>query len=266
MKKIKKFILCVFTFLIVISCICIFVSPHLCLIKKYDIVNEAIPSEFDHFKIGFFSDLDLQNDRDIQRLQKIVNQINKERFDLILFGGDIFSSQVFDNDQVSTILKTIHSTSGKFAVMGEKDYSNSSELTNILENAGFEILSNESRPIYYQNSVIRLFGLEPNSDISSLINDSNQSSYKIALVHDPDNFSNSVASNINLQISGHTHGGYIYSPIHLFNHQNYVHGSYKEKQSTLIISNGIGMEKNKYIRLFTFPNIIKVTLQHSQKN
>ena len=102
--------------------------------------------------------------------------------DLILFGGDIYSNDSFETDQVSQILKNIHSRYGKFAVLGEKDQGDSTNNTNLLTEAGFEVLHNELRYIYYKGSIVDLLGLENSGDCSGLISEDNKDHYKIALV------------------------------------------------------------------------------------
>ena len=49
-------------------------------------------------------------------------------------------------------------------------------------------MHNELRYIYYKGSIIDLLGLENSGDCSGLINEDNKDHYKIALVHQPDYF------------------------------------------------------------------------------
>ena len=266
MKKLKL-ISIVLIIGVIITCayIAFFISPQGLKVKQYQLSSTRITEEFNDFKIGYFSDLDLKDQNDLTRLEKIINKINSEQYDLILFGGDIYDDDFFENTQVTSLLKKIEASHGKFAVLGEKDYTNANEATTILEHGGFEVLSNESRPIYYNNSAILLMGLENTGDLNTLINDSNSGYYKVVLVHQPDYFTNSIAHNIDLQLSGHSHGGYIYLPfLGVFNKIEgaitYNHGQYQENNSQLIVSNGIGMENGKTIRLFCTPDIISINL------
>ena len=82
----------------------------------------------------------------------------------------------------------------------------------ILTEAGFEVLHNESRSIYYKDAVIDLLGLENTGDCSGLINENNNNHFKIALVHQPDYFTQIKESSVQLQLSGHTLGGYYKLP------------------------------------------------------
>ena len=81
-------------------------------------------------------------------------------------------------------------------------------------------------------------------------------------VHEPDYFDETSESDIALQLSGHTMGGYIYLPgieglLKKIYNVNYVHGYHKKNNSQLIISNGLSLESNVNFRLFC-PNQIDI--------
>lgn len=242
-------------------------TPYAISLSKHEVVHTDLPEAFNNFKVGYFSDLDLKDNDDITRLKKIVEKINAQNFDLVLFGGDIYDEQIISKDEVSQLLNQITAKYGKFAVLGEKDYTSVNDTKSILQLGGFEVLSNEARSIYYNNSSITLFGLESADNLGTLINANNSGNYKIALVHQPDFFTNTVGKDIELQLSGHSHGGYIYLPllgplITVDGAKAYNHGRYDVGSSTLIVSNGLGMESGQSARLFCTPDILQVTLKN----
>ncbi|MFQ8705133.1 MAG: metallophosphoesterase [Thomasclavelia sp.] len=239
-----------------------YIAPDDYTIKKTTINNNSLPNEFKNFEIGFISDINLQKSSDITRLEKIINSLNKQHVDMVIFGGDLYSNTPFDNEKVIRLLSNIKSSFGKFAVLGEKDLASLNDVTNILNEGGFEVLHNEYRPIYLNNATIALFGLEGNGDISGLINENNQELYKLAIVHEPDYFTVTSKSNIALQLSGHTMGGYICLPgigglLKKNNGSKYVHGYHSKNKSQLVISNGLSMEEGYEYRLFC-PNQINI--------
>jgi predicted MPP superfamily phosphohydrolase len=71
-----------------------------------------------------------------------------------------------------------------------------------------------------------------------------------------------------LQLSGHTGGGYIYLPFigSLIKDKNgklYSHGTYKEKNATLIVSNGISPKSSFPYKLNTKNEVNLITLKKS---
>lgn len=239
-----------------------YIAPDSYTIKKTTITNNTLPNEFKNFEIGFISDINLQDSSDVTRLKKIINSLNSENVDMVIFGGDLFLNTPFDADKVIEILSSVKSKYGKFAVLGEKDMASSSDVTAILNEGGFEVLHNEYRPIYFNNAAISLFGLEATGDINGLLNEANSESYKLVAVHEPDYFTTTSSSNIALQLSGHTMGGYVRLPFigGLFKKTNgntYISGEHTKGKSQLLISNGLSMEAGYNYRLFC-PNQINI--------
>jgi len=230
--------------------------------KNYNYQSTTIPSEFDGFKIGFISDIYIKDAEDIKHLESIVETLNQSKCDMIIFGGDLFESEIIEQETVISILKKADATYGKFAVLGEKDFINLDTTISILENSGFEVLRNAQRNIYYNNASISLLGLESNTDLSPF----NSDKITLAIIHEPDYFNELKNTFIGLQISGHTNGGYIYLPyIKALNTVNqgklYNHGRYTENDSTLLVSNGLGMESGHEYRFFCPMQIVVVTLK-----
>ena len=230
-----------------------YIAPNDYKIKRTTINNKQLPKEFEDFEIAFISDINLKNTNDLDRLDNIISTLNKQQVEMVIFGGDLFDSNPFDNDEV---------INGKFAVLGEKDLASLNDVSVILNEGGFEILHNEYRPIYYNNAVIGLFGLESSGNVAGLINENNQDVYKLVAVHEPDYFDETSESDIALQLSGHTMGGYVYLPgieglLKKIYNVNYVHGYHEKNNSQLIISNGLSLESNVNFRLFC-PNQIDI--------
>lgn len=239
-----------------------YIAPYDFKIKNTTIENEKLPKEFKDFTIAFISDINLKNSEDISRLKNIINTLNKQSADMVIFGGDLFDTSPFDNSTIINLLSKIESSYGKFAVLGEKDLASLNDVSVILNEGGFEILHNEYRPIYFNNATIGLFGLESSGNIESLLNENNQQLYKIVAVHEPDYFDETSKSDIALQLSGHTMGGYIYLPgiegiLKKINGVNYIHGKYQKNNSQLVISNGLSVENDFSFRLFC-PNQINI--------
>lgn len=224
------------------------ISPYSYTVKQYTIEDTNIPEEFKDFKIGFISDFNLNENNTVANLNNIVTTINNQSYDMILFGGDLYESKVFNDDKVIEALKSIVVPYGKFAVLGEKDIINESEY--VLLESGFEVLHNNQRTIYYNDASINLYGLEANDNLTGIEVDSH---YSIALIHQPDYFDGLSNQNIDLQLSGHSNGGYINIPFigGLFKKEgatNFINGKTVLDNKTLLISNGLGNELDYPIR------------------
>lgn len=231
------------------------IAPTAFRLSMTTVNDSSLPKEFNNFKIAYFSDLNLSTADDLDRLKNIVTKINSANVQMVIFGGDIFDASSFSKSKIATILKQLNSSYGKFAVLGDKDQSYLEDTKEILSNSGFEVLHNESRLIYYNSSKIVLFGLENTGDVTGLIDTSNKDLFKLAVVHQPDYYQDTKSS-INLQLSGHTLGGYINIPfvgslIKKENGKLYVSGLYSTKTSKLLVSNGVTVEQKYQYRFLT---------------
>ena len=270
-RKISRYIFLLFIIVMLLTYyFARFESPKKYQITPTSISSEKLPAAMPALKIAFISDINIQDLSIIKRLDKIIHTLNQEKPDIILFGGDLYSEEPFNNKKVASLLKKIKSTYGKFAVLGEKDILYKNDCVRLLNDAGFEVLQNEYRKLqYHKTNELALFGLESNGDISGLLTTNNSDLFKLVVVHEPDYFEETKTHNIDLQLSGHSMGGYINIPLYgpLFKRNNamkYSHGTYHEKQSTLRISNGVGMEPNHQYRLFTPNEVVLVTITGKQ--
>ena len=256
--------------LILGSYIVLIKAPDTLVNDSYEITNSKIPADFNGFKIGFFSDLCLDDEDDLEILEKTVDKLNQQNYDIVLFGGDLYYDDIFAQERVEELLASIHANYGKFAVLGEKDLVTNTDTTMILTLGEFEVLKDQVIPIYYNDASIALVGLESEINIDTIVPEAYYSSYKLVLVHTPDTYlasNNEDSTNsIDLQLSGHSHGGYVYLPFvdiadKRVGAKTYVHGKYDVNLSSIIVSNGANKEPDVRLRLFCSPDIITVTLK-----
>lgn len=228
-------------------------------IKSYSYTSTKLPRRYDGFKVAFISDVHLETNDDITRFAKIIKDLNTHHFDLALFGGDLYYSKVFKSAKVTSILSSIHADYGKFAVLGDEDAS-TKQTTTLLEGSGFEVLDNEERPLYYNDSTINLYGLSTDPKPSIVKNNT----FSLVFTHYPDTFINTAGS-CNLQLSGHSEGGSVVFPfvgglIKRSHAQKYINGSYTVKSSHLMISNGVSPNPKTPYKFFAKNEVMIVTL------
>ena len=156
-KLIRRLILLliVFTILLCFS-YAYFLSPDDYTFKNHDYINSLLDSSLNGLKIAYISDINITDNNSIERLEKIIKELNEKPFDIILFGGDLYDQDVIETKKISSLLKSIDCEYGKFAILGEKDQDSKIEVTQVLNNGGFEVLNNEVRTLYYKNANLTL--------------------------------------------------------------------------------------------------------------
>lgn len=246
------------------------------LVTNEIVINDNnIPTSYDGLKIVHFSDLHYTRIITKKSVTKIINEINLIKPDIVFFTGDLVDTdKVLTEDDKNFLIESlsnINSTYGKYAILGNHDIANNSEdIVDIYNKGNFKLLDNSYDIIYSKNNdKIFIGGLSSVShgleDIDKVMSyyDTNDSSntYNIILLHEPDYADNIVNSydNINLILSGHSHGGQVRLPIigPLYTPKNghkYVKGYYDLNGTSLYVTSGIGVSRYNF-RLFNKPEI-----------
>ena len=147
------------------------ISPNDYTFSTYNYVNKDVTSALNGFKIAYISDTNLTDKESVSRLKKMIDKLNSYPFDMVIFGGDLYDGAIVESKDVSAALKSIECKYGKFAILGEKDNSSSLEVTQILNDGGFEVLENTARTIHYKEASFLLLACHQDTDISSLKGD-----------------------------------------------------------------------------------------------
>lgn len=233
-----------------------YIEPDSFKVKEYAITNERIPESFDGYKIIHFTDLYYNGDK----LDKIVNRINELNTDLIVFTGNLLSSDIDKDslDKLTSYLNQIDSKYGIYAVKGSND--NSENYDYILENTNINLLENNYIYLYNEEiTPIMLIGLDNNIDIEKTFNYIDNEYYKIVLSHKPDNFDLISTYKPDLFLSGTSLNGQVRLPLigalYKFDGaKKYYDPIYTIDNSIIYISNGLGNPKYNF-RLFNTPSI-----------
>ncbi|MEH1866661.1 MAG: metallophosphoesterase [Nostoc sp.] len=152
-----------------------------------------------------------------EMLEKAIAVTNEAKPDLILLTGDYITDDPAPIHQLIPRLKHLQSHSGIYAILGNHDihYKNAkTEVTDALTSIGIHVLWNEIA--YPLGKELPLVGL---ADYWSrefypapVMNQLNPDTPRIVLSHNPDTAEILQAWRVDLQLSGHTHGGQIVIP------------------------------------------------------
>lgn len=211
---------------------------------RYDIVvnnvtieAEKLPKSFDGFKVVQFSDAHVGTwGNDTTFVSALVDSINAQNGDLVLFTGDIVNRRSSELEPFINAFKRLKAKQGVYAILGNHDYAgyvdwrnpadankDVERLCDIIENRiGWTLLKNQTAFIKSGNDSIVLIGVEnwgeppfgqlgdlgksyPNS--ADNLHGLNDGMFKILLTHNPEHWVQVATkiSNVDLTLSGHTH-------------------------------------------------------------
>lgn len=182
-----------------------------------------LPKAFDGIRILQFSDVHYGFYYDTVNLTKLIEKINALKPDMIMFTGDFFDQEVLPYvKECKDVMKQLDAAPlGNYAVLGNHDYysgyKNSAHVVEVCESGGFQVLRNESIKATYKGQSIQIAGIDdmfygkPNINRTFQHADSNQ--FTIFLAHEPQFADYDIDFPIDLQLSGHTHGGQVRLPL-----------------------------------------------------
>ena len=254
-----------------------FIEPNMLSVQYENISNKLISESSEDIKVLQFSDTHLSEYFSIEDLKKVVNKINDENPDIVIFTGDLVDhyykySYTGDITQIWEVLSQINAPLGKYAIYGNHDYGGGAERVykDIMENSGFVTLVNDKVSLKEYN--LNIIGLDDsifgNLDIEKLNELLDDSYFNIVVSHEPDVVDLMLEYNIDLFLSGHSHGGQVNIPF--INSilpplgEKYTKGLYEfenARNTKLYVNVGIGTSQIPF-RFMATPELSVFTLKN----
>ncbi len=198
-------------------------------VRQVKLKLQFLPKSFKGYKIVQISDVHSGSFNNPNKLQHAIDLINEQKPDLVLFTGDMVNNLAEEFERLIPLFSQIKAKDGKFAVLGNHDYGlyhyktekeqqiNVQKLIELEKQAGFQMLRNENVAIEKNGEKLYLVGVEnwglppfpQYGDLDKATSGLPINSAKILMSHDPTHFDQIVKkhpSNIQLTLSGHTHG------------------------------------------------------------
>lgn len=199
-------------------------------VRTYDLNFNNLPQAFHGVKIVHFSDTHLGSFCKQASVEKGIQLIIEQHPDLLLFTGDLVNISADEAAPYIELFASIDAPLGKFAILGNHDMSdymkmdikrdsmnvNTHEIIRTLESMGFTVLRDTTVFIYKDNDSIQIagtynWGKPPFRAYSSpeyVLRQIQKENFTILLSHDPSFWNEHVndQTNIELTLSGHTHG------------------------------------------------------------
>ncbi|CAM3809671.1 metallophosphoesterase [Cohnella lubricantis] len=261
-----------------------FIAPRRLTVTRLEIASPELPRGFEGKRIVQFSDTHLGYFHSLRRFEQLVGKMNALQPDIVVFTGDLFDGRAKPEGDAAVIplLKRIHAPLGKFAVYGNHDFGRD-KITRIsgplLSAGGFTVLVNETKRIALAGGeAITISGLDdyvrgrpkPRKALSVL----SKHGFHLLLCHEPDPASRHVAYPIDVQLSGHSHGGQVALPfvgaiIRTSEGRKYVRGCHRlphqpprsgRSHLLLYVNRGIGMTRLPF-RFGSVPELSVFTLR-----
>ncbi|HZC34353.1 MAG TPA: metallophosphoesterase, partial [Chthoniobacterales bacterium] len=228
------------------------------------------PTGLDGLRIVLMSDFHLYPFTSADLIQEAIHQAAILNPDLVFLAGDFVYSQADAADELSPMLAQLNPKLGLFAALGNHDHAKGAKVVRrALERSGIAVLVNRGVTLSVGSSSFYLAGVDSMAaglpDVRAAFADHRNDTPALVLAHEPDTidyYSRRVP--IDLQLSGHSHGGQIRLPfvgpvILPMWGRRYVRGLYRVRNSQLFTSQGIGMV-DLPVRVNCLPEVAEITL------
>ena len=232
-------------------------------IKEVSVPIHGLPKEFEGFHIVQITDTHLGTIFDVNWVNAVVDRVNSLNPDVVAVTGDVGE---FSPDSIKSALAPLRRLEGHegvfFSLGNHETYQGLQSWISFYNSAG-TLLRNSNVRVTRDSSVLVLGGLDDMSpDPGQTFANTPKNSVRILLGHRPQFASLAAASDVDLMLTGHTHGGLMPIIRHLVAGANrgYVSGLYKTDHMWLYVSNGTGLWSYIPLRLFTPSEITSLRL------
>jgi predicted MPP superfamily phosphohydrolase len=196
---------------------------------RVEIPLRRLPLAFDGFTIVLLSDFHYDPYFSVRPIGAAVRLTNALEPDLVALTGDFVTTPVFGrsiadkraalaSEPCARLLGTIRARSGVWASLGNHDaYSDPATIERALRRSGIEVLRNRAVPIERDNARFWLAGVDDvmarGANLDAALHGVPPTHPVILLVHEPDFADSVVRYPVDLQLSGHSHGGQVRFPL-----------------------------------------------------
>ena len=243
-------------------------------VKEETISVNHLPDGADGLTVAVLADLHVDGITRADRIRKIVERTNALNPDIVIIAGDFVDGTVPVHGDDLRPLADLKARYGVFGVPGNHEYySGYEEWMEFLPTLGIRMLHNEH--VQTGGGAVVLAGVtDPVAgimgkevpDIRKALAGAPEKGVRILASHQPRLAPEAAAHGVDLQVSGHTHGGMIAGIDRLvarFN-EGFVSGLYTVGEMKLYVSNGAGIWNGFPIRIGVPSEIVLIRLRKEE--
>ena len=240
----------------------VLIEPNRPRIVRKEIALRRWPARLEGFTIALLSDFHYDPYFSEHPLHAAIGMVSGLHPDLIVLTGDFVSvptfrvshkadqRAAFAAEPCARLLRQMQAPHGLWGVLGNHDYyTDPDTVTSALRSQGIQVLGNQSAPIEANGGRFWLSGvndiLSERADLDLTLQQVPGDEATVLLVHEPDYADQVAGRAVDLQLSGHSHGGQVriplVGPLYLPEMaRKYVWGLYRIGGLTLYTNPGLG--------------------------
>ncbi|HEY8560991.1 MAG TPA: metallophosphoesterase [Pyrinomonadaceae bacterium] len=183
-------------------------------LEKIDIGLKRLPKKLDGFRLVHLSDIHHSPFTSLEHIARAVKVANRLKPDMFALTGDYVSHEREYIEPVAEALGRLESEFGTFACLGNHDHWTDAELvTDSFRRASINVLINEGFRFTARDASVWLCGVDDymvgKTDLRAALHGSFPDEMKLLLAHNPVILRQAARFDVDLVLSGHTHGGQV---------------------------------------------------------
>ncbi len=197
---------------------------------RIEIPLRRLPAALDGFTIAQLSDIHYDPHFSVVPLKKAITIVNELQPDLIALTGDFVTIPALSDylhnarqgadaaEPCAQFVGQLRARYGRFAVLGNHDHDSDPErVIAALASQGIPVLRNRSTPVELPGGRLWLSGVDDvltgKPDLDATLKGIPREDAVVLLAHEPDFADQAAGFPVDLQLSGHSHGGQIRLPL-----------------------------------------------------
>jgi uncharacterized protein len=215
---------------VAVSADALLVEPRNVVVNRVEVHLRRLPEAFDGFTIAQLSDFHYDERFSAATIRSAVEIANKLQPDLTVLTGDFVTEPVLAHrrhinlreaantaEPCGAILNKLKAEFGVMSVIGNHDGNTDPDRVKVLlRDQGLPVMYDEAKAIERAGKRIWVAGLDDNpddTDIRPALKGIPENEFVIVLVHEPDVADFISQYPVDLQLSGHSHGGQVRLPL-----------------------------------------------------
>ncbi|MCV4261202.1 metallophosphoesterase [Pseudomonas capsici] len=230
-------------------------------VRRVELAIDNLPPEFNGFRFVQLSDLHISRLFPESWARAVVDRTNELSPDLVLISGDLIDGYTDARRSDVTPLADLQARYGVIGIPGNHEYYfDYSAWAPVFKGMGIKMLENQHVVLQQGNAALTIAGITDDvapkygfagPDLARALAGAPASAPTILLSHRPEAAMENADAGIDVQLSGHTHGGMIlgFDQVVARANEGYVSRGYDVGRMKLYVSNGTGLWMGFPVRL-----------------
>jgi predicted MPP superfamily phosphohydrolase len=240
-------------------------------VTRYELSSPRLPAQFDGVRVALITDLHAGAVRSAAFTRQVVDLTNAERPDLVVIAGDLEDGTAARYGRETAPLADLRAPLGVFATTGNHEmYRDTANWVRAFQSLGLRMLQNESVRVGRGGADLTVAGIHDLEgegrwapDAREALAGTDPGDFVLFVAHQPRAADLVAGRGVDLQLSGHTHGGQLWPLNYLVPlQQPTLDGLERVGDVPVLTSRGVGAW-GPAVRVAARPEVPVVTLRRS---